>query len=130
MRAATDTPAGPGPTAATGGSAHGPPSPRPRDGAGSRAEGWRRRLPPLPAFLFVIICTQIPFLLTIWYSLRSRNLLRPEGEQFVGLRNYADIFVDSTFRTAALNSVLITLGCVVVALLLGLGLALLLDRRF
>ncbi len=95
-----------------------------------RAEGWSRRAPLLPALLFVIICTQIPFLLTIWYSLRSRNLLRPEGEEFVGLQNFVDIFVDSTFRTAALNSILITFGCVFVALILGLILALLLDRKF
>ncbi|NDK33245.1 carbohydrate ABC transporter permease [Nesterenkonia haasae] len=98
--------------------------------AAARAEGWRRRAPLLPALIFVIVCTQIPFLLTIWYSLRSRNLLRPEGEQFVGLSNFADIFVDSTFRSAALNSVLITFGCVFAALILGLGLALLLDRPF
>jgi sorbitol/mannitol transport system permease protein len=101
-----------------------------RDTAQSRAEGWSRRLPLLPAFVFVVVCTQIPFLLTIWYSLRSRNLLRPEGEEFVGLQNFIDIFRDSTFRGAALNSILITLACVVVALLLGLGLALLLDRKF
>jgi sorbitol/mannitol transport system permease protein len=96
----------------------------------ARAEGWSRRLPLVPAFVFVVICTQIPFLLTIWYSLRSRNLLRPEGEEFVGLQNFIDIFRDSTFRGAALNSILITLACVVVSLLLGLGLALLLDRKF
>lgn len=95
-----------------------------------RAEGWSRRAPLLPALLFVIVCTQIPFLLTIWYSLRSRNLLRPEGEEFVGLQNFADIFVDSTFRTAALNSIIITFGCVFAALILGLILALLLDRKF
>ncbi|UQN28284.1 carbohydrate ABC transporter permease [Brachybacterium kimchii] len=102
----------------------------PRGTAQSRADGWSRRLPLLPAFVFVVICTQIPFLLTIWYSLRSRNLLRPEGEEFVGLQNFLDIFRDSTFRGAALNSILITLACVAVALLLGLGLALLLDRKF
>ncbi|MBO0595361.1 sugar ABC transporter permease [Nesterenkonia sp. E16_7] len=95
-----------------------------------RAEAWRRRAPLMPALIFLIIVTQVPFLLTIWYSLRSRNLLRPEGEQFVGLSNYGDIFLDSTFRQAALNSVLITLGCVFLAMLLGLGLALLLDRKF
>ncbi|GAA1806824.1 carbohydrate ABC transporter permease [Nesterenkonia flava] len=98
--------------------------------AADRAEGWRRRLPLMPALIFVIVCTQVPFLLTIWYSLRSRNLLRPEGEQFVGLANFADIFFDSTFRTAALNSVIITFGCVFAALVLGLLLALLLDREF
>src|SRR5690606_8646856 len=126
------TPETSAPHAATPPSADGPrrgrTSPRPDDAA--RADGWRRRLPLMPAFLFVVICTQIPFLLTIWYSLRSRNLLRPEGETFVGLRNYLDLAVDSTFRTAALNSILLTLGCVAVSLVLGLGLALLLDREF
>lgn len=133
MTAATETPAGAGragSSAQSGRSSAGGSNTRPQSGPGSRADGWSRRLPLMPAFLFVVICTQIPFLLTIWYSLRSRNLLRPEGEQFVGLRNYLDLFIDSTFRTAALNSILITLGCVFIAMLLGLGLALLLDRKF
>lgn len=96
----------------------------------SRAEGWRRRGPLLPALIFTIIVTQLPFLLTIWYSLRSRNLLRPESDLFVGFSNYLDIARDSTFRQTALNSVVITLGCVLVAMILGIVLALLLDRPF
>ncbi|QOR71907.1 sugar ABC transporter permease [Ruania alkalisoli] len=95
-----------------------------------RAEAWRRRAPLLPALIFTIIVTQVPFLVTIWYSLRSENLLRPDGDRFVGLSNYADLFADSTFRGAAVNSVIFTLGCVAVAMLLGIGLALLLDRKF
>ncbi|GAA4723568.1 ABC transporter permease subunit [Isoptericola chiayiensis] len=95
-----------------------------------RAERWRRRGPLLPALIFTIVVTQIPFLVTIWYSLRSRNLLNPGSDQFVGLANYGDIVLDSTFRQAAVNSVVITLGCVVVAMALGIGLALLLDRSF
>jgi sorbitol/mannitol transport system permease protein len=130
MTTATDTPAGRGADAPGSRTADGPRRRAPQGPEYSSAEAWRRRLPLMPAFLFVVICTQIPFLLTIWYSLRSRNLLRPEGEEFVGLRNYLDIFIDSTFRTAALNSILITLGCVLVSLVLGLGLALLLDRKF
>lgn len=95
-----------------------------------RAEAWRRRAPLLPALVFTIIVTQVPFLVTIWYSLRSENLLRPGEDRFVGLANYADLFADSTFRQAALNSVIFTLGCVLLAMLLGIGLALLLDRPF
>ncbi|WP_022916661.1 carbohydrate ABC transporter permease [Ruania albidiflava] len=98
--------------------------------AHDRAEAWRRRAPLLPALVFTIIVTQVPFLVTIWYSLRSENLLRPGEDRFVGLANYADLFADSTFRQAALNSVIFTLGCVLVAMLLGIGLALLLDRPF
>ncbi|WP_419705939.1 carbohydrate ABC transporter permease [Promicromonospora sp. NFX87] len=96
----------------------------------SRAETWRRRGPLLPALIFTVIVTQLPFLLTIWYSLHSRNLLRPESDLFVGLSNYVDIAVDSTFRQTAWNSVVITLGCVLVAMVLGIALALLLDRPF
>ncbi|MHA6804181.1 carbohydrate ABC transporter permease [Salinifilum ghardaiensis] len=89
-----------------------------------------RRLPLLPALLFTVVVTQVPFLLTVYYSLQSWNLVRPGSQQFVGLRNYADVFADSQFRTAALNTVALTVVCVVVSLLLGLGLALLLDREF
>lgn len=96
----------------------------------SKAEGWRRRAPLLPALVFTILVTQIPFLLTIWYSLRNWNLLRPDSDQFVFLKNYADIFLNSTFRGAAFNSILITLSCVFVAMILGIFLAILLDRSF
>ncbi len=96
----------------------------------TRADGWSRRAPLMPALVFAIIVTQLPFLLTLWYSLQSWNLVRPGSEQFVGLQNYVDVFSDSTFRGAALNTVVLTAGCVVVSLLLGLGLAALLDREF
>ncbi len=97
---------------------------------GRRRERWLRRLPLLPALLFTIVVTQIPFLLTVYYSLQSWNLVRPGSQQFVGLRNYAEVFADSQFRTAALNTIALTVVCVLVSLLLGLGLALLLDREF
>ncbi|MCW1248619.1 sugar ABC transporter permease [Acaricomes phytoseiuli] len=96
----------------------------------SSAEAWRRRAPLLPALLFTIVVTQIPFLLTIWYSLRNWNLLRPDSNQFVGFQNYINIFSNPTFRGAAFNSVLITLACVLVAMFLGIIFALLLDRSF
>jgi sorbitol/mannitol transport system permease protein len=95
-----------------------------------RAEGWRRRGPLLPALIFAIIVTQLPFVFTLWYSLLNWNLLRPNGTEFVGLQNYADIFADSTFRQAALNSVIYTVGCVTAAMVLGIIFALLLDREF
>jgi sorbitol/mannitol transport system permease protein len=91
---------------------------------------WSRRAPLLPALVFAIIVTQLPFLLTLWYSLQSWNLVRPGSEHFVGLANYVDVFSDAVFREAALNTVVITGSCVVVSMLLGIGLAVLLDRRF
>ncbi|WP_017556063.1 carbohydrate ABC transporter permease [Nocardiopsis baichengensis] len=95
-----------------------------------RANGWARRAPLLPALVFLLVTTQLPFLATIVYSLRSWNLLRPDSQAWVGLANYAGVFTDRQFLGAAANTVLITASCVVVAMLLGIGLALLLDRPF
>ncbi|PSK98038.1 carbohydrate ABC transporter membrane protein 1 (CUT1 family) [Murinocardiopsis flavida] len=95
-----------------------------------RAEGWSRRAPLLPALAFMLVVTQLPFLFTVFYSVQSWNLLRPDSRSFVGLANYAAVFTDTQFLTAALNTILITASCVLVAMLLGIALAMLLDRRF
>ncbi|WP_442873886.1 carbohydrate ABC transporter permease [Actinomycetospora sp. NBC_00405] len=95
-----------------------------------RAEGWRRRAPLLPALVFTIIVTQIPFILTLFYSLQSWNLVRPGSQEFVWFANYVDVFTDSQFRQVALNTVVMTLGSVLIAVVLGLLLALLLNRQF
>jgi sorbitol/mannitol transport system permease protein len=96
----------------------------------SRAEGWRRRGPLLPALIFMIIVTQIPFLFTLYYSTLSWNLVRPGSRKFVGLRNYIDVVQDGTFWQVAINTVLIIVLTVLVSVILGLLLALLLDRVF
>jgi sorbitol/mannitol transport system permease protein len=36
--------------------------------AARQEDAWRRRAPLLPALVFAIIVTQLPFLLTLWYS--------------------------------------------------------------
>lgn len=96
----------------------------------SRAEGWRRRAPLMPALIFMIVVTQVPFLFTVFFSTQSWNLVRPGSREFTGLSNYLDVFADSQFRTVALNTVLLIVGTVVISVLLGLVFALLLDRSF
>lgn len=102
--------------------------PRPR--TISRAEGWRRRGPLLPAMVFAIIVTQVPFLFTLYYSTQSWNLVRPGSREFNWLNNYVDVFKDSQFREVALNTVIMIVGTVIISVILGLFLALLLDRKF
>ncbi len=96
----------------------------------SRAERWRRRGPLLPALIFMIAVTQIPFLFTLYYSTQSWNLVRPGSRHFTGLQNYADVLRDSQFREVAWHTVLLIVGTVLISVVLGLGLALLLDRAF
>jgi sorbitol/mannitol transport system permease protein len=94
------------------------------------SESWLRRIPLLPALLFTILITQIPFLLTVYYSLQSWNIAKPGSPHWVGLSNYGAVFSDPVFYGALLHTIEITFGSVLIATLLGLGLALLLDRKF
>lgn len=96
----------------------------------TRTERWIRRGPLLPGLLFVIAMTQIPFLFTVYYSFQSSNLLRPDSDSFAGFANYGSVLGDPLFHNAVANTVLLTVGAVLASLVLGLGLALLLDRAF
>lgn len=112
------------------------PAPAAEPAAGRRGGGvlgggrWARRLPLMPALIWVIVFTQIPFLTTVFYSFQQWNIMRPDQRGFSGFDNYRFIVDDPHFRTALLNTVVLTVSVVVVSLLLGLGLALLLNRAF
>jgi sorbitol/mannitol transport system permease protein len=95
-----------------------------------RRNRWGRRSLILPAMLYTIVVTQIPFVITIWYSLQSWNLLRPGSREFVGLANYGKVFSDAGFRNAVVNTVVFTASAVLFSVIVGLVLAILLDQRF
>jgi sorbitol/mannitol transport system permease protein len=91
---------------------------------------WRRRLPLLPALVFMILLTQVPFVMSIYYSLTDWKIVPPGPREFVGLDNYSDLLHDHFFGQAIWVSVQLTVFPVIAALLLGTALAVLLDRRF
>jgi sorbitol/mannitol transport system permease protein len=84
-----------------------------------------------PGIIFVALITQIPFLVTIYYSLHDWNLMRPDrGRTFAGLSNYSKIFLDGAFYEVLLNTFLLTVGSLVICLVMGLIFALLMNRDF
>ncbi len=89
-----------------------------------------RRFLPVPAIVFMIIVTQIPLVLTLGFSLERWNLLRPERRKFLGLENYGDILTDADFWTKIVNTLILTGWVVIITLILGMILALLLNRDF
>jgi len=91
---------------------------------------WRRRLPLLPALLFAIVVTQVPFALSIYYSLTDWTVNPPSPRKFVGLDNYRELAGDQFFREAAVTSVVMTVSAVLASLALGTLLAILVDRKF
>jgi sorbitol/mannitol transport system permease protein len=96
----------------------------------STRERWVRRGPLLPALVFAIVLTQLPFVFTLYYSVRERNLLRPGSDRFVGLKNYAKVATDDLFRNAVFNTIKLTASAVLLSMVLGIAFAVLLDKRF
>jgi len=95
----------------------------------ARRDMWLRRLPLLPAFVYVILVTQIPFALTIYYSFFSWNLLKPGSFKFSGLDNYSRLLTDESIRTAVFNTVVLTVSVIAISVVLGLAIASLLNSE-
>lgn len=95
-----------------------------------RTGDWARRMPLLPALVFIIILTQLPFLATIVISLMNWNAYYPDDVGFAGLGNFVKVFTDINARQAILVTIVLTVSVVIISLILGLVTALLLDRNF
>lgn len=106
-----------------------PPSPAP-GGALRRSADWARRAPLLPALVFTIVVTQLPFVVTLIVSFMDWNAYYPDERGFAGLGNYVSVLTDVNMRQAILTTVVLTVVVVLVSLVLGMVIALLLDRQF
>jgi sorbitol/mannitol transport system permease protein len=106
-----------------------PPGP-PAGGALRRSADWARRAPLLPALIFMIVVTQLPFVATLVISFMDWNAYYPDERGFTGFSNYASVLTDVAMRDAILVTIELTVVVVLVSLVLGLGIALLLDRKF
>jgi sorbitol/mannitol transport system permease protein len=95
-----------------------------------KAGEWARRAPLLPALIFVIAMTQLPFLATIVISFMNWNAYYPDERGFTGFDNYVAVFTDTNARSAVMVTIVLTVSVVLISLALGLGIALLLDRKF
>ncbi len=83
-----------------------------------------------PALLLLIVWTQIPFLLTIYNSIRRFNLLNPDQTGFVGFNNYLSLLTDPIFHTSILNTLILVGSVLLTTVLIGLFLALLFYQDF
>lgn len=102
---------------------------RPRRTPGSPARDRRTLL--YPALVVVGIITQVPFLLTIYLSTQSWTLIRPDlGRNFVGFENYAEQVFSGGFGTILVQTLILSFVALALCCLIGLGLALLLNRDF
>ncbi|WP_245633071.1 carbohydrate ABC transporter permease [Luteipulveratus mongoliensis] len=96
----------------------------------NKAGAWARRAPLLPALIFMIIVTQLPFLVTLVVSFMNWNAYYPDDRGFAGVDNFVSVLTDVNARKAIFVTVLLTVGVVLISLIVGLCIALLLDRKF
>ncbi|MFF2849228.1 carbohydrate ABC transporter permease [Streptomyces sp. NPDC058001] len=95
-----------------------------------RMRAWVTRAPLLPALIFMIVVTQLPFVATLVISFFDWNALYPDARSFAGFANYSEVLTEPDLRRSVWTTVLLTVTVVLVSLVLGLLLALLLDRKF
>jgi sorbitol/mannitol transport system permease protein len=74
--------------------------------------------------------TQLPFVVTLIVSFMDWNAYYPDERGFTGFSNYASVLTDVNMRQAILTTVILTVVVVLVSLVLGMVIALLLDRQF
>ncbi len=103
------------------------PPERPKPG---RSSDWSRRAPLLPALIFTIVLTQLPFVATLVISFMNWNAYYPDERGFAGLDNFRRVFTDENMRHSVLVTIELTATVVIVSLVLGMLIALLLDRKF
>jgi len=96
----------------------------------SRHEKWARRGPLLPALVFTLVLTQIPFAVTLFLSVQRWLLLDGSVPSFAGFQNYLGVFQDEVFWKSTGNTVVMTGGTTIACILLGLVLAFLLNQQF
>lgn len=94
----------------------------------ARRERWLPYLLSLPALL-ACIGILVPFFTAVWYSLERYNLSFPDQRGFVWFENYTGLFTDPAFWNTVQVSLTYAVLTVGLQLLLGLGIALLLQKR-
>ena len=80
-----------------------------------------------PVLIYLNLFVTFPTLYTWYMSLTDYGLT---GAKFVGLANFRLIFRDSTFQQALLHTFLLVVGAVAIEFLVGMLVALLLNRKF
>lgn len=84
-----------------------------------------------PSFIFLFILIAYPLIFSLYYSFQFWNLATShEPQGFIGLANYLTLINDPRVRNAIIITVMLAVPTTLIELLLGLGIAILLDRDF
>lgn len=85
---------------------------------------------PLPAILFILVMMVFPIVYTGWNSLTPWSISAGRPATFFGLTNYFNLPEDSRFVASIFRTFYFTILAVAVEVILGVAIALLLNRDF
>lgn len=83
-----------------------------------------------PAVIFLILWTQVPLVLTLYYSFQRYILVNPDFRGFIGFENYLSLLSDPTFWISLERTLLLVFSSLAVTVVLGLALGLLFHQPF
>ena len=86
------------------------------------------RLMLSPAVILLLTWMIVPLALTLWFSFQRYNLQYPERAGFIWFQNYASFVTSPAFWGAILNTLLLTLGVLLVTVVGGILIAILIDQ--
>lgn len=92
-----------------------------------RRTGW---VLTIPALVILALVFAYPILRAFWQSLFAQNLGNQLKPEFIGLTNFGRMAQDSRFWHTMLNSAIFTFASVFFELILGMGIALVLNQQF
>ncbi len=96
---------------------------------------WRRRESVLalvllaPSVLYLFIMTIYPTFYSLWLAFHNYVLYRPDAESFAGFENFTYLFQDQVFKQSFWITVAFATVTVTLEFVLGLAIAVLLDRK-
>jgi sorbitol/mannitol transport system permease protein len=88
------------------------------------------RLLQAPSVLVLALWMIVPLSMTIYFSTIRYHLLYPEREGFLGWSNYEFFLTEDAFWPSMMNTLILVGSVLIISVVLGLALALLVDRPF
>ena len=88
------------------------------------------RLLQAPSVILLLIWMLVPLCMTLYFSFMRYNLLQIDPIEFDGFTNYEFFITDPSFWPALINTLLLVGSVLIITVVLGLALALLINRPF
>lgn len=83
-----------------------------------------------PAVATLFLWMIVPLLMTLYFSVIRYNLMQPDQSGFIGLENFEFFVTDPSFGTSVINTLLLLGSVIAITVLVGIGVALLIDDPF